>query len=667
MLKPFIAALTILIITTFQAPAWTMAHTPETARELRKQRAQKNLEKNRRNLDRLAREADLPPVDETLIAEYSRIISYLANPARQGRAPGTDGIIDAENFLQAELTRLGLRPAFDLTETAEDGSEAITLQSTFLQPMPIGSTLAATTQTMSINGTPLIAGEDFEPLAYSGSTAATGQVVFAGYAIVSGPDAYMGFGPSENFKDKIALCLKYEPMDAHGNSKWKDDQDGWSHHSRLTYKVSALERRGASAVLIVSPESANDDSAGLMDSIGSTSPPPSMALRNGGPKFDIPVLSVSPETARRILNGSGHTLGELIDKANAEGVVEDIDSAAVKIEVEIERTKTYTNNIGAVLPGKGDLADELIVVGAHYDHIGYGHFGSRTSSKNTLHPGADDNASGTTGVLIAADQLSDRYALLTDTDHARSILFLLFTAEESGLNGSRFYADNPITDIDRHEIMLNMDMIGRLELDPLEIGGLESSDQLAALVTGTLDRTGIVYDQDTSVGSGRSDHASFEAKKVPNIFFFTGLHDQYHTPEDTVDLVDMEGAVRVATVVAQVAYDAATTHEPFIHEREHNVVDKDNDDKQPKVRIGIIPSNASEGGLLVNRVFDNTSASKAGLQSDDRITHWDGTEITSIESWSPVLLEHKPGDVVKLTVIRDEETLEIDMTLQGIE
>ena len=667
MLKPFIATLAILLITTLQAPAWTVAHTPETARELRKQRAQKNLERNRRNLDRLAREADLAPIDKTLIAEYSRIITYLADPERQGRAPGTDGIVQAAEFIENEFLRLGLRPAFDLVETAEDGSEVITIQSTFIQPMPIGSTLAATTQTMTINGTTLVAGQDFEPLAYSGSTAASGSVVFTGYAIVSGPGAYMGFGPSENFKDQIALCLKYEPMDDQGHSKWKDDRDGWSHHSRLTYKISALQRRGAAGVLIVSPESAKDDAAGLMDTIGSTSPPPSMSLRNNGPKFDIPVLSISPEAARQILDGSGHTLDDLIAQANTHGVVKNIDTATVDIEVEIERTKTYTNNIGAYLPGKGDLADELVVIGAHYDHLGYGHFGSRTNAKNTIHPGADDNASGTAGVLIAAEQLVDQYALLTDTDQARSILFLLFTAEESGLNGSRFYTNNPIADLSKHAIMLNMDMIGRLELDPLEIGGLESSDQLAALVTGTLDQSGIIYDQDTSVGSGRSDHASFEAKKIPNIFFFTGLHDEYHTPEDTVDLVDMEGAVRVATVVAQIAYDAATTHEPFIHERKRNVADKDDENQQPKVRIGIIPANAADGGLVINRVFDNTSASNAGLQSGDRITHWDGTEITSIESWAPVLLKHNPGDVVTLTIIRDDETLEINMTLKGIE
>jgi len=673
--KPLIPAVAILIAATLQAPAWSHdtagVHGPETARELRKQRAEKNLENNRRNLDRLARDAELPAVDEALVEEYTRLIEYLADPAREGRIPGSQGIEDAAVFIESEMGKIGLVPAFDLTETSADDVEIITPNVSFRQPMPMGTSKSATTQTLAINGVELTAGEDFSPLAYSGSTTASGEVVFAGYAIVSGPESYMGFGPNEDFTDKIALCLKFEPMDEEGNSIWKEDR--WSHHSRLTYKVSALERRGASAVLIVSPHSANDPTAGILDTIDSTSPPASMGrINKGGPKFDIPVLSISPEAAQRILdNGdSSQSLDDLIAKANIQGVVEPIDGASVDIDVEIEQTKTFTDNVAGILRGKGELADEFVVIGAHYDHVGYGHFGSRSGDKGKLHPGADDNASGTSGVILAAQQLSEQYALLNDSDNARSILFLLFTAEESGLNGSKFYVDNPITEITNHEIMINLDMIGRLELDPLEIGGLNSSEQLRSLVVDHLDESGMIYDTKTSVGEGRSDHASFDKEDIPNIFLFTGLHDEYHTPEDTVDLIDLTGGVRVATVASKIALSAATIREPFIHRRDPNAPNQradEDENKQPKIRIGIIPANAADGGLSIQRVFDDTSASNAGLLSGDRITHWDGEAITSVDSWSPVLLEHKPGDIVALTVVRGDEKLEIDMTLKGIE
>lgn len=672
--RPIIAALSILIAATLQAPAWSsdagFTQGPETARELRKQRAQKNLENNRRNLDRLARDADLPAVDEALVEEFTRLIEYLSDPAREGRVPGSIGIEEAAVFIEDELGKIGLVPAFDLSELSVDDVEIITPNASYRQPMPMGSSQAAVIQKFVINGVELSGGEDFAPLAYSGSTTASGAVVFAGYAIVSGPNSYMGFGPNDDLKGKIVLCLKFEPMDEEGNSIWREGR--WSHHSRLTYKVSALERRGASAVLIVSADSANDPTAGILDTIDSTSPPASMGrLNQGGPKFSIPVLSITPYAAQMILDngGNGQTLEGLIAKANKEGIVESVGDVEAEIEIEIERTKTYTDNVAGILRGKGDLAGEFIVIGAHYDHLGYGHFGSRTGAKGTLHPGADDNASGTSGVILAAQQLTRQYELLSETDHARSILFLLFTAEESGLNGSRFYVDNPITEIANHHIMLNMDMIGRLELDPLEVGGLKSSDQLYSLISGPPERSGIVYDTKTSVGEGRSDHASFDAQKIPNLFFFTGLHDEYHTPEDTVDLIDMAGAVRVAIVVSEIALDAATMREPFIHRRAPNAkghkANQEND--QPTIRIGIIPADSSDGGLLVQRVFDNTSASNAGLQSGDRITHWGGDAISSVDSWAPVLLEHKPGDVVALTIVRGDETLEIKMTLKGIE
>ncbi len=654
-------------ISMLHAPAWSS--TPETARELRKQRAQRNLEENKKNLQRKARDAELPEMDALVIEDYTRMIEYIGDAQREGRAPGTQGIKDAAAFIENELTQLGLEPAFSVVETTDDEVEIITKHASYRQAVPIGYALIAAVQTMSVNGDALIEERDFAPLAYSGSTDVEGEVVFTGYSIVSGPGSYLGFGNSENFDGKIAMCLKYEPMDEDGNSLWRED--GWSHHSRLTYKISALERRGAEAVLIVSVDDANDNNAGMLDTIASTSPPAGMRRSNrGGPKFDIPVLSITPEVAQQILDqgDNGLELDELIGRANISGVVEEIAGSNVEISVEIERSETYTDNVGAILPGRGSLADEYVVIGAHYDHVGYGHFGSRGGHTGIIHPGADDNASGTSGVILAARKLSERYAQLDPQQDARSVLFLLFTAEESGLNGSRFYVDNPIAGIDQHTIMLNMDMIGRLESDPLEIGGFESSKELDALATYHLDNSGMIYDRNTSVGNGRSDHASFESKDIPNMFFFTGLHDDYHTPDDTLDKIDIQGAARIAMTVSDIAFGAAMTSEPFLHSSERqSAADEDPGNSQPKVRIGIIPADHTKGGLLIQRVFDETSASDAGLQQYDRVTHWNGKAIESVDSWSPVLLEHEPGDVVKLTVDRGGDVIEIEMTLKGIE
>jgi len=622
-------------------------------RERRRQRALRRLGVNEPNLRRRAESADmdaLPEVDPGLVESYERVLRYIADPEREGRAPGGDGIEDAADFLVNEFRAIGLDPAF------EGGAS-------YRQEIEFGATIEAAAEALSINGMDMVAGEDFAPLAYSGSTDAQGPVVFAGFAIRSGPDGYEGIPDDADLNGAIALCLKYEPMDAEGRSLWRDE--GWSNRSRMTYKVNALANRDASGVLIVSPRRADDALAGVLDNLGSTAPPQFAGARRG-PSFDIPVMSVSPETAQTILlaGGSDDTLDELVTRASGRGVVEPLGARA-SMRVELERTPTLTDNLGALLRGRGALADEYIVIGAHYDHVGYGRFGSRMrNAAGIVHPGADDNASGTAGLLIAARQLRDRYALLGENDAARSVLFLLFTAEESGLNGSRFYVDNPIAPIESHEVMLNLDMIGTLESDPLEVGGLSSSDELGSIALAHLDASGLVYAEDVSVGSGRSDHASFDAERVPNLFLFTGLHERYHLPGDTIEFVDTRGAVRVATICAQIAYDAATDPGVFVHTRDTDGADE-GPRREPKVRVGIVPSNAFGGGMTVLRVFDETSASQAGLEPQDKITHWNGEPIGSVEDWLPVLSAHEPGDVVVLRVERAGREIELEMTLRS--
>lgn len=642
-----------------------IAAGPETAEDIRRQRAQKQLEENRRAQEREAARArlgELPPIDPALVEDYTRMLQTIAAPEMEGRVPGSQGIEKAATYIQDHLIELGLQPAF----TNQDDNTPI-----YRQPMQMGNHTAATSVNLSFADTAYTSFDQVSPLAFSGSGTVTAPVVFAGYAIVSGPNNYLGFETNETVEDKVVLVLNHEPMNEDGSSQWKED--GWSHNSRLTYKVTALDRRGAAGVIIVTPPNAEDDRVDVLDTVESTSPPSNRMGERSGPKYDIPVVHATPTVAESILTylGSDDDLAALIEQANAGGIVKPLgnpdENKRITLGVELERTPRMTDNIGAILPGKGPLADEYIVIGAHYDHVGYGKFGTRRATdRGKLHPGADDNGSGTTANLIAARLLSQRYELLTDDDNARSVLFLWFTAEESGLNGSRYYVQNPIVPIDRHHIMLNMDMIGTLSDGILEIGGFNSGEGFEELATPSLEASKLVYSEDVSVGSGRSDHASFDRAGVPALFFFTGLHDRYHAPEDIPDpdLLDMEGAVRIAALVSNMAYDAATNPADIPHPTENTTA---RDEGTPKVRIGIIPSNARSGGMLIERVFEDTSASEAGLRPGDRITKWDDSDIDSVESWMPILAEHEPGDKVTLTVIRADETLELEMTLRGIE
>ncbi len=656
-----------IVISIFFSCSILVGMGPETAAEMRKARAERQLKENQRHLERNAREIDrasLPPMDSALIEQFQQAVEYLAAPERGGRVPGSQGIEDAAVYIETRFAELGLIPAFAESTEDEDGA-AGEPNSSFRQPLQMGISTSAAVARMWVDGEELQNGKDFSVLAYSGSGDVEAPVTFTGYAVVSGPGGYMGFENNTSLEGRIALCLNYEPMDENGRSYWRTEK--WSHHARLTHKVSALSRRNAGAVVVVSPPNADDDGVDVLETIQSTAPANTQMGAGRAPKYKIPVVMVTAEVARAMVASAGdedQTLDALIASANTGGIVEPLDGHPVRLQIEMARTPTMTSNIGAILPGRGALKDEYIVVGGHYDHLGHGKFGSRiASNKGKLHPGADDNASGIAGIFLVAEMLKNRYALLGPEDSARSVLFLAFTAEESGLNGSAYYAKHPIVAIEDHTLMLNMDMIGRLESDPLVIGGLEKAPGLEAFVEPYVDASGLVVSHDSGIGEGRSDHASFDAKKVPALFLFTGLHEEYHTPEDTPDLIDTDGGVRVAVLCAEIGYAAATAADRIMHRR----MAEKNEKKEPTVRIGILPSNAPDGGMLVERVFPETSASAAGLQKFDRVIGWNGEKVETVESWRPTLIEMSPGDVVILEVERDGEIIEITMTLRAIE
>ncbi|MDF1808756.1 MAG: M28 family peptidase [Phycisphaerales bacterium] len=663
----------LLILTILASFPLSAFAGPETADEVRARRAKQQLESNRAKQDRDAKAAeleDLPEIDALLVKKYTEMLDVIADPSMEGRIPGSRGIEDAAQYIESHLIELGLTPAFPTTQTTSDGTEVITPFTDFRQQIQMGSQAAPTTETLTVGTHTFEPGVEFSPLAYSGSVAVNAPVSFVGYAIVSGPNNYLGFETTESIEGRIAMCLNYEPMDEEGLSLWRDGGK-WSHNSRLTYKVTALERRGASAVIIVSPPNASDSRVHLLETIESTSPPSTKIGKQTGPQYDIPVIHVTPDVARAILAHTQsdasipHTLESLIEQANQSGTVLPLGDEEISMDIEIERSPKWTSNIGAILPGKGALKDEYVVIGSHYDHVGYGKFGSRMPNrKGEVHPGADDNGTGTTANILSTKTLAQRYQLLADNEDARSILFLWFTAEESGLNGSRYYTQNPIVPIKDHVVMLNMDMIGTLSDGLLEVGGFKSAKGFPDFATPHLNNAAVPYSTEVSVGEGRSDHASFDAVAVPNLFFFTGLHERYHSPDDTTELIDEEGCVRVSLIVSSMAYDAATRQARLVHPASGA---KKPAKEGPNVRVGIIPSNSSKGGMNIERIFEDTSASAAGLRTGDRVTHWNGQEIDSVEAWMPILTANEPGDIVKLTVIRGDETLELEMTLRGIE
>lgn len=597
------------------------------------------------------------------VRAYHAHVTTLSNPFFEGRAPGSHGIEVAADYIEFYFKEFGLEPLFERSIEAADGTEV--LEPTFRQTFDVsGETIvdeAMFEWSVGDQRGELTAETDFDPMPFSGNGQATGPVVFVGYAIESGQDDYTSFEDDADLEGKVALVFRFEPMNDEGKSLWAK-KGRWTNNAGLVPKIRSLTDRGAVGVILVNPPGVADPRAGkLMSARGS---------RFGG-DGDVPVVMVSTEAAEKIVEAAGQSLMDLRHQADAgsHGAI-DLDGLTVATSVEMGRVKIPTDNIAGVLPGKGSLRNEYIVIGGHYDHVGYGDYGTR--HPGALHSGADDNASGTSGVLLATQILANAYSEMPDDAEARSIVFIAFTAEELGLLGSKEFVKNPPFALSQIDAMLNMDMIGRLRDGELEVLVSGAGDPFGAVLDGSPTDSGLHITRNTELG-GRSDHASFAAEGIPAVAFFSGLHKDYHAPGDVGSKIHHKGAVRIVDFVTAVALDLATRADRITIVTEDDAVAEHKEVERPasprlasmSVRLGIAPGNyaGQEPGVMIGAVSKGTSASNAGLKKDDRIVRWDGEELLDVRAMMERLMAAKPGDVAELVVVRDGKEIEIPVTL----
>lgn len=614
------------------------------------------------------------------INTYRQHINTLANPFFEGRAPGTDGIQRAADYVEFHFKHNNLEPAF--AGSSDDAPKSF--RQAFQAPDSLrpGDTLKIRTQMLSYTiagqqGPALKPEQDFGVLGYSGSASVTGPLAFVGYGIEKGREEYTSFPKELDLSGSIALLMRFEPVNEEGKSRWANR--GWSPSSTLEEKLKAVAARKPAAILLVNPPGVADARAGRLEGL---------ELRGRRP-IDVPVLMITPELAEAIIakaTSGDTTLLKLRQTADEGTSTATFGNVSVSVDVNLERVKLMSDNMGGILRGKGPLADQYIVIGSHYDHVGYGYFGSRDpKGRGVLHPGADDNGSGTSGMLTLVGKLASAYAELPADANVRSILFLAFSAEESGLNGSRFYCDNPPFPLAQHYLMINMDMIGRLrDKPPMELGGVGTAEGLKEWLAPYIDNAGFRIAQKNS-GFGPSDHASFTAVKVPALFFFTGLHEQYHMPTDVASLINVEGAAKVCDLVHRIVIGAVHRPDPFPwtsgarrdtepapeKTAENDQARQDQPGPSPlggvSVRFGISPGDYSgdEPGVLVGEVLPGLPAEKAGLQKGDLMVSWNGTKLESVQDWMPKLRESKPGDKVTIVVKRDGKDVTLVAELVG--
>lgn len=314
-------------------------------------------------------------------------------------------------------------------------------------------------------------------------------------------------------------------------------------------------------------------------------------------------------------------------------------------------------NVVALLPGRGALAGGAVVIGAHYDHLGRGGFGSLApDSTGVVHNGADDNASGTAAIVEVARLLAGREA-----PNHRAVVFVAFTAEELGLIGSTHYVGSPARPLDSTVAMLNLDMVGRLRNGRIAAFGAETAREFPQLV----DSLNIAYGLDLAAsgdGYGRSDHQSFFAAGVPVLHFFTGSHEDYHRPGDDPEKINVAGIVRIARFVADLAWSLATRDAPLTF--------VEGEFKQPSVSggygayLGTIPDmTGSPGGVRLSGVRSGSPADSAGIAGGDIIIGIGEFEVADLYDMTDALRTYHPGDTVTVRVRRGHEVLALTATL----
>lgn len=592
----------------------------------------------------------LSAADEDALA-FHQHVTVLADAFFEGRSADTRGGRVAAEYVAFHFKRLELDPAFD--------GESPYLQA-FSVPGEVEVRRAEATITTHDSPRALEVEKDFNPLGFSGKGAAAGPMVFVGYSIEEGPEGYSSYKAGDDLAGKIAVLLRYEPVNEKGDSRWSRF-DGWSRHAELMPKVSAAVSRGAVGVILLNPPGVSDPRSRVLETVKST--------RFGRP-IGVPAIMLSPDEAKALMRVAGTEGRDLmayrrLADEGGHGAVPLNPDVSFGMDVDVDRARLDSNNVGGLLRGRGDLAGEYVIVGAHYDHLGYGHVGGANPNNiGQLHPGADDNASGTAGLLVLARRLAKRYADLPEGASARSVLFLAFGAEEMGLLGSEAFLRQTSIDSAKVAAMINMDMIGRMQNGEVEVSGMGTAEEFPAILGPIFDRSGLKV-KPVQTGIGPSDHAAFHRAGAPVLALFSGLHRDYHQPTDLPHKVNVEGAVRILALAEEMTVALATRREALTFKQTTGMAGPGRG--RARVRLGIMPGDYSgeEPGVLVGDVIENTSAAKAGIQKGDRIIRWGGEELADAGVMMRRLVDHKPGDTVELVVIRDGKEVTIPVTLMG--
>ncbi len=488
----------------------------------------------------------IPEPTDVDVQVFSDHVTWLANPFLKGRLPGTPEMAMARSYIEHWFTAAGLKPAWGGDNDQFIGAGA----TSYRQPFKFGGNRKLTAATFEVQGSTrkFVAGSDFRGMVQGASADTTADIVFVGYGISRGKDDYQSFAEDTDLEGKIAMLFYFEPMNDQGKSLWR--KAGWTRASSSFRKIRGLRNRGCAGVIMVIPPGVSDDRASLA------------LIRDGRRKsIDCPVVVLTADAANELAkvgDPEGRDLLELRKLADSGQIIVPMKTkATLAVSVEVVNQK-LAENVGGLIHGQGKLAEELIVVGAHIDHLGVGRFGSRApQQRGTIHPGADDNASGAAALIMMAERLVKFYRALPSGAEARSVLFVGLDAEEQGLHGARHYTRDPLVPLKKHALMINFDMIGRITDHQLRLDGAQSGVGLAALIDPLLEASPLQIVKGKNIMMA-SDHAAFYGAGIPILFsIITPFHDDYHTPRDTSDKINAHDGARVVELYTEITKKVA--------------------------------------------------------------------------------------------------------------
>jgi aminopeptidase YwaD len=567
-------------------------------------------------------------------------VGFLTSDDLEGRMSGSPGNVQAAQYGARLFAAWGLKPLGD------NGSWFQNFE--FVASVKAGPSNALAITRGDGKALSLAMDADFRPLGFSLDSSVTAPVVFAGYGI-SAPDQSYDDYAGLDVTGKVVIVMRYTP-------EGSDPHSSFARFAPLREKTRTAREKGAAALLVITGPSDDPD-----DVIMKLSYDQSFASSG------LPVMTVKRAVVEKLLDPLNRKLADIQDSINTakHPIGVQFPGAMASMTTEVIKVRATTANVVGFLEGSDPaMKSQVVIVGAHLDHLGWGGEGSGSMKPDAheIHNGADDNASGTAAVLELAEACA-----ANPTKIHRSIVFILFSGEELGTLGSAYYVEHPAMPLDSTITMVNLDMVGRLKNATLTIEGTGTSPAWEPLIKRLnvgpdgKDRFTLKLVAD---GYGPSDHASFYRKDIPVLFFFTGLHEDYHRPSDDLETLNLTGERDVVSFAYDALLDLAQRPDRPAFTKTQSSGPMAGGGGGFAVTLGVMPDYAWTGeGLRIDGVRTNGPAEKAGMKGGDVIVSLAGKKVMNIYDYMGILGGLKAGQVVPVEYRRDDKVVSVTVTM----